>query len=115
MHELALAESLVGKIVEISVEDNISVITSVTLLIGDLSGVDKDALDFALPFVSEGTLLEKSKFIYERVKLQVKCDDCDKESYPEVPIIVCTHCHSDNIAIIAGREFVIKEMEVESV
>ena len=112
MHELALAESLVGKIVEIAKEDKISVITSVTLLIGDLSGVDQEALDFALPFVSEGTLLEKSKFIYETVKLKVKCEDCNKESFPEVPIIACTHCYSDNIAIIAGREFVIKEMEV---
>ncbi len=112
MHELALAESLIGKIVKIAVEDEITAIFSVTLLIGDLSGVDKDALDFALPFASKGTLLETSNFIYEIVRLKVKCDDCNQESYPEVPIIACTHCHSDNIKIIAGREFIIKEMEV---
>ena len=112
MHELALAESLIKKIIEIAETEKISEITSVTLLIGTFSGVDKDALGLALPFTAEGTILEKTEFIYEDVKVKVKCDDCKKETFPEVPIIVCNECHSDNIEIIAGREFVIKEMEV---
>ncbi len=115
MHELALAESLVKKIQEIAVADKIDKIISVTLLIGTFSGVDKDALDFALPFAAENTLLEKAQFIYQDVKVKVKCEDCRKESFPEVPIIICTHCNSDNIGIIAGREFVVKEMEVQNV
>ncbi len=112
MHELALAESLVKKIQDIAETENISEIISVTLLIGEFSGVDKDALDFALPFTTEGTLLVKTEFLYEDVKVKVKCEDCEKESFPEVPIIICTECHSDNINIISGREFVIKEMEI---
>jgi len=112
MHELALAESLLKTIEDIAEKEKLNHIKTVTLLIGTFSGVDKDALDFAIPFTTEGTFLEKTEFIYEDVKVKVKCSDCNKESFPEIPIIVCNHCHSDNIEIIAGREFVIKEFEV---
>ncbi len=112
MHELALAESLVKKLVNIAETEKISEIISVTLLIGEFSGVDKEALDMALPFTAEGTFLENTDFIYECVKVKVRCGNCKKDSFPEVPAILCTHCQSDNIEIIQGREFIIKDLKI---
>ena len=112
MHELVLSESLVKQLLKITEADSISEITSVTLLVGEFSGVDIDALEFALPFAVKDTMLEGTDFIFEEVKVKVKCADCGKETSPEVPIILCGNCQSDNIEILAGREFIIKEMEL---
>ena len=115
MHELALAESLKDEIEIIAERDNFSRIASVTLIVGELSGVDIDALSFALPFVSEGTVLEGAEFLYDRKKTRIKCKNCGKESCPEIPLVVCKYCYSCDVEYISGRDFLIKSLEVDDV
>lgn len=115
MHELALAESLKNEIEVIAERDNFSEIKSVTLTVGELSGVDIDALSFALPFVSEGTILEGAEFIYDREKAEIKCQICGKKSNPEIPIVICRYCDSIDVEYIAGKDFIIKSLEVDDV
>lgn len=115
MHELALADSLKNEIEIIAKRDNLSGIVSVTLIVGELSGVDIDALSFALPFVSEGTIMDGAEFIYEQVKARIKCKACGKESCPEIPIVICKYCDSCDVEYIAGKDFIIKSLEVKDV
>ena len=115
MHELALAEALKDEIEIIAERDKISKIVSVSLIVGELSGVDIDALSFALPFVSEGTVMEGAEFIYEPVKAKVKCRQCGKESCPELPMVVCQYCDSCDVEYIDGKDFIIKSLEVSDV
>ena len=115
MHELALAESLKNEIEVIAQRGKFSSVTSVTLIVGELSGVDIEALSFALPFVSEGTVMDGAEFIYDRVKAEIKCRDCGKKSYPEIPFVICKHCDSCDVEYIAGKDFIIKNLEVNDV
>lgn len=115
MHELALAESLKDEIEIIAERDKFSGIKAVTLTVGELSGVDIDALSFALPFVSEGTILEGAEFIYEREQSEIKCRSCGKNSNPEIPMVICQYCDSIDVEYIAGKDFIIKSLEVDDV
>jgi len=115
MHELALAESLRNEIEIIVKRDNLSSIVSVTLIVGELSGVDVDALSFALPFVAEGTVMDGAEFIYEKVKAEIKCKSCGKVSFPEIPLVFCLYCNSCDVEYIAGKDFIIKSLEVNDV
>jgi hydrogenase nickel incorporation protein HypA/HybF len=115
MHELALAESLKDEIEIIAKRDNFSRIISVTLIVGELSGVDIEAMSFALPFVADGTVLEGAEFIYDKVKSKIKCKSCGKESCPEIPFVICKYCDSCDVEYIAGRDFIIKSLEVDDV
>ena len=115
MHELALAESLKNEIEIIAESNKILRIISVTLSVGELSGVDIDALSFVLPFVAKGSVLDGAEFIYDRVKARIKCNCCGKESSPEIPFIVCLYCDSSKVEYIAGRDFIIKSLEVDDV
>ena len=112
MHELAIAESLIKQLLKIAGADDIPRIKAVTLQIGELSGIDTEALDMALPFVAENTILENTVFRYEEVKTCVKCALCGRISTPVMPVVVCGHCSSTEVEIIQGREFVIKEFEL---
>ena len=115
MHELTLAEALKDEIEMIAKRDNFVEISSLTLTVGELSGVDIDALSFALPFVAEGTILEGTEFIYNLEKVRIKCKICGKESHPEIPIVICRHCDSCEVEYISGKEFIIKSLEVNDV
>ena len=111
MHELALAESLITQLGKIAEQERTDKIISVKLLIGTFSGVDTDALEFALPFAAENTPFENTRFIFQEVKLKLKCSGCGKEAFPAEALILCPLCGSDDVEIIQGREFVIKEIE----
>ena len=115
MHELALAESLKNEIEIMAKRDNFSRIVSVTLIVGELSGVDIDALSFALPFVAEGSVLKDAEFLYEKVKAKIKCKNCGKKSCPEIPFVICKYCDSCDVEYIAGKDFIIKSLEVDDV
>lgn len=115
MHELALAESLKDEIEIIAEKEKFSIIKAVTLTVGELSGVDIDALSFALPFVAEGTILEGAEFTYNREKAEIKCRNCGKSSNPEIPIVICQFCDSVDVEYVAGKDFIIKSLEVDDV
>lgn len=112
MHELSLAESMIKQLDEIIDKEGASEAIRVTVSIGALSGVERDALEFALPLVAEGTHFENTEFEFEEVPVKVKCGDCGKISFPEVPMMICMECSSSNIELIEGNEFIIKNMEI---
>jgi hydrogenase nickel incorporation protein HypA/HybF len=61
MHELSLAIDLADRALEISNRENAIAIRRLKILIGDQSGVDKEAFRFAFPEVARNTILEKAQ------------------------------------------------------
>ncbi|MEK7485177.1 MAG: hydrogenase maturation nickel metallochaperone HypA [Planctomycetota bacterium] len=114
MHELSLAQSLVEETLRlIQKEGDIRVLT-IEVIFGPLSGVVKECMEFCFPEVTRGTPLEKTQLLLREVPLKAHCLQCQKISSPELPILVCQFCQSNQIEIIQGKEFQIKTLEVES-
>ena len=63
MHELSLADTMIREIEQILDREKAEKVYSVTVLMGRLSGVEKEPFEFAFPIVSEGTRVEGSKLI----------------------------------------------------
>ena len=112
MHELSLAEALLNQIEEITAKEKASEVVSVRISIGALSGVERDAFEFALPIVAEGTVLSNCDFAISEIPVKVKCEDCLKESFPEMPTLECVECGSANVDIIEGKELTLTSMEI---
>lgn len=112
MHELSLACSMVEEVERILHAENATGVDAVTLRIGELSGVDRDALEFACPVAVEDTALEQAEIRLEMVAARVLCKACHAESAPPLPRIVCAQCDSGEVEIVAGREFVIQSVEL---
>jgi len=113
MHELSLADTMIREIEQILDREKAEKVYSVTVLMGRLSGVEKEPFEFAFPIVSEGTRVEGSKLIIEIVSAAVKCDECQAETELDVPYAKCGSCNSRKVKFIRGREFIIKSLEIE--
>lgn len=112
MHELSLAEAMVEQVSAALEKENGGRVTRLTVVIGALSGVEREAFEFAFPLAAEQTPLEHAELVVEERPVTVCCGACDAESHPEPICLVCEHCGSMDVRITGGREFLVREMEI---
>jgi hydrogenase nickel incorporation protein HypA/HybF len=67
MHELGMATALVEQVEEIARREGAARIVRIELVVGDLSGVDREALEFVFPFAAERTAAEGATLAIEIV------------------------------------------------
>ncbi|MGH2707178.1 MAG: hydrogenase maturation nickel metallochaperone HypA [Actinomycetota bacterium] len=108
MHELAITESIVEAIVERVGESRVE---TVTLVIGELSGVVADSVRFCFEVCTKGTLLEGATLEILEVPGRAWCGACRAEVELHDPIPLCG-CGSANLEIVSGQELTIKQVEV---
>ncbi len=114
MHELSLAEALVDQVNEILEKEGANRVFEVTVTIGTLSGVERDAFEFAFPMAAEGTDLAKAKLVIEEVPARIKCLKCGAETEVEIPFLECPDCKNSEVEIISGKDFYLKNLEIDS-
>jgi len=112
MHELSLAQALVEQVEQIRVREHATAVTSITVNIGALSGVDREPFEFAFPLAIEGTPLAGASLAIEETPAEVTCGACGARSQPEVTRIRCEACGDTNVRITAGRDFLIQSVEL---
>ena len=113
MHELSLTQGLIEIAEEHARRENATVITSVTMEIGTLSGVMPEAVEFAFEACSQGTLADGATLEIRRIPAIGLCHECGKESAMENLLDGCTSCNSFALEILKGQEMALIEMEVD--
>ena len=114
MHELSLAMALVEQVLRVKEEQHASAIVSIKLSMGALAGVNREAFAFAFPLAAEGTGAEHAKLEIEEVAAEVTCDACGQRSTPGLMHMRCTACGSTQVRITAGRDFLVKSVELQT-
>ncbi len=113
MHELSVAESIWNVLQdEIKKLGDVKLI-SVKIVIGELSGVVPDALDFYLNLLKDDMGQPDTTFIYKYVPVKFQCQQCGHTFTVDKPLFACPKCGSSDVKIISGNEFYIDEIEVE--
>lgn len=112
MHELGLVTHIVRTVEEISREDALKKVSSVTLELGEVSGVIPDYLiDCWKYFRVKSKLLVEAELKILEIPAVTACEDC-KETYSTLEFKkVCPHCGSEATYLVTGNEFIIKEIE----
>ncbi len=111
MHELSIAQSLVEIASEAAVEAKAKSVEVVTLQIGALSGVVKDALLFSYDIVIEDTILAGSRLEIEELPVIVYCSTCDLQStLPNIQRFRCSKCDQPTADIVQGKEMSITSL-----
>lgn len=114
MHELSLADALVKQVESfLDKQKEIGKVISITVLMGKLSGVEKEPFEFVFPVAAEGTKLENAKLIVEESPAVIECSDCHKKTVLDIPFAKCENCSSRNVKYVSGKEFLIKSLEIE--
>lgn len=111
MHELMVTESLLEITLRHARQAGAARVTDLHLVIGELSTVIDDSVQFYWDFVSEGTPAEGATLHFRRIPAEMACQDCG-ETYDPKADLTCPACGSSNVRIISGQEFFLEAIEV---
>jgi len=115
MHELSVAESIFRLAKEKIEGYPGNKPTKINLEIGVLSGIEFEALDFAIQSVIKDTIFEQTIIEINKVQPSARCNDCNHEFEPSDYITNCPNCGNFNIEFIKGKELLIKTIELEEI
>lgn len=112
MHEVSLAQDILAISMESLKNRTFEKVVAVSLKIGPVSGVDPEALRFALAVVTENTLLAGADFRIETPPLQLECRDCRQQFAGDDFAFSCPACGSNRIQLLSGDEMEVVNLEV---
>lgn len=112
MHELGIIVHISKTLDEIAAENELTKIGSVTLEIGEVSGIVPEYLTDCWDYYrKKNPLLEESELKIEMLPAVTICESCQK-TYPTVAHgRQCPHCGSWETYLVNGNECSIKEIE----
>ena len=112
MHELGLVTTVVRTIEELAVEENLTEVASVTLEIGEVSGVIPEYLtDCWKYFKVRSKLLADAQLRINKIEARTYCEDCQKTYSTLKYKKRCPYCKGAHTYLERGSEFNIKEIE----
>ena len=78
MHEWALAEGVISTATKFARENNLTKVTEVVVMIGELQQVEHDVLEFAFEQLKT-PLFEEASFVLKSQEAKFKCRNCGNE------------------------------------
>ena len=114
MHELSIVTHVAKTLDEIALENNLKKIGSVTLEIGEVSGIMTDYFEDCWNYFKvKHPLLKDSVLKLEMIPAITFCEDCKQEYETLKHGRICPHCNSEHTYLVQGNECNIKEIEAE--
>ena len=117
MHELPITQSILDVVVKHAHTNNVKRVLSITLRIGELSDLEDEWIQRYFDYLSKDTVAEKAKLKIERAPVVMRCNGCSRSfeaNIKEKKEIACPECGSTkNFTLISGREYYVKDMEVQ--
>ncbi len=112
MHELSVALGIVDLAKKELIKAKAKQIDSIQLVIGTMSGVEPESLEFVWPMAVKDTVLAKATRNIEYIEAKAKCLECDTIFPVEKIYDSCPKCNSFFKDIFQGKELKIKSLEV---
>jgi len=112
MHELSLMEEVRRQALAAATAEGAERIEAITLRVGELSGVERDALRFAFPVVMEGSIAEGARLRIEREAAVCLCGPCGLSFRVRDGGCDCPRCGAISDHLISGRELRLVSLEV---
>ena len=113
MHELGVVFYVVRDVKQVAKENQVEKVASVTLQIGEVSGVVHDYLIDCWNWArKKEPVMEEAELLIEQLDAVSFCEDCRQE-YPTVQYAkACPHCGSEHSYLLRWNESLIQEIEV---
>lgn len=114
MHELSIALRILEIAAETAAQNGDARILSIRLKLGELSGVDADALRFSFEVARGGTPQEHTELLIEDVPVRAFCPVCARESAVEsIQCLCCSRCGAPVRVVLSGRELEVVAVEIQ--
>ena len=112
MHELGIVFHMIKTVERIAEENVLASVSSVTLELGEVSGVVPHELTSCWNWaVAQTEVLKGAELKIETIPAVTLCESCNR-TYPTVPQgRVCPLCGSEETVLVRGNEINLKEIE----
>lgn len=112
MHEMSLAEGVVQLIEDAAREQAFGKVTAVWLEIGQLSGVEVEAMKFCFDVVTRDGIADGARLEIIATPGTGWCMQCSKNVPMSEVFGECPDCGSHQMQVTGGTEMRVKELEV---
>jgi hydrogenase nickel incorporation protein HypA/HybF len=113
MHEMSLAEGVLQLIEDASRQQGFVRCTAVWLEIGQLAGVEVEAMKFCFDAVTRSTLAENARLEVITTPGTGWCMSCATTVPMTESMGACPNCGGYQVQVTGGTEMRVKELEVE--
>jgi hydrogenase nickel incorporation protein HypA/HybF len=113
MHEFSIAMNVVEIAVEYAGKEKATVVREVEIEVGELSGIVREALEFALESAVKDTVLEHARIVMTVIPGKARCIQCGHEYYTTDLFRMCPACRSCTPDIIGGKELRVKSITID--
>jgi hydrogenase nickel incorporation protein HypA/HybF len=113
MHELQIANQIVKTVNHETWKQAIGQVVSVTVRIGQLSGVDSAALAFSWSAATSETPLEGATLEIESTGLVGRCRSCEQEFVIDDHEFRCPLCGTSQIDLVQGQEIEVASFTID--
>jgi hydrogenase nickel incorporation protein HypA/HybF len=113
MHELSIAHSILSIAERTLPLDSKGYISGISLQIGELSGIELDALRFAFEAIKDGSLLAKAELNIDIIAGEAECSECGTVFHMPGFATPCPQCQSYLAGIRQGKELKVLSITVE--
>lgn len=113
MHEYSITESILSLAMEKAGAANAGRIKRINLVVGELSGIVPECVQFYFDAISKDTIAGGAELVFEVRPTKVRCHKCQAVFTPKDSDWSCPDCREMAIEIVSGRECYMESIEVE--
>jgi hydrogenase nickel incorporation protein HypA/HybF len=114
MHELPITQNILQIALQHAEKEGAKRIIALNLVIGQLSTVIDDSIQFYWPLISEGTIAQGASLNFKRVKAKLRCGVCNTVyELEDGQLRSCPNCDSYQVNVLAGKEFQLESIQIE--
>jgi hydrogenase nickel incorporation protein HypA/HybF len=113
MHELIATQGILEKALQHAQAAGARRITDLYLVVGELSDMVDEPIQFYWDSISAGTPAEGARLHFRRVPAELLCTNCNRQYAPVGEETVCPACGDANYRLVAGGEFYLEAIDVE--
>ena len=115
MHELSIARSILDRIASVAELEPGEQYSGVSLRVGEVSGVEPEALRFGLEILARDRGWTPLEFSIERTPLRRRCGGCGFDFAVRAGGASCPQCGDRRTKLAGGDELEITSVEVEHI
>jgi hydrogenase nickel incorporation protein HypA/HybF len=116
MHELPIMKSILDIALQHAGKHDVLKIRAIHLEIGRLSDLEEEWMQRYFDYLSRGTLAENAELKIHWIPVVFQCPACAaslKADGNNLRDVACAVCGNKQLILVSGREYRIKNMEVE--
>jgi hydrogenase nickel incorporation protein HypA/HybF len=114
MHELSVTEALLSLALEHAQRAQAERITDVYIVIGQLSAVIDESVQFYWDAISAGTPAAGAALHFRRVPTSLRCQACGHRYAPAAEVLACPACGSVRVRLTSGDELYLEALDVDA-